>query len=246
MGASEPAPHISHRPQIAVVLLACREKEIFAVRGPGSGRLPRRLIPTRQDRVRIVSICGCLPNGLRPVFIEVNREPNVSAVRRPRRRARISVGMKQLAELRSIATNRVQIVAAYENNLHSVRRPRGIVTGGFSETSWLATLHGPEPERHFFIAARKLSDQKLRVVGGHREESRILERCRDLLRVTTFHGSLHQVPVTSVALQKEDPRTVRNDTAPLVDSAIVGYPVHALYAGARHGINDEKQQPGTE
>src|ERR1035438_3718963 len=155
---SEPAPDVPHRPQIAVVLLAAGEQKIFAVGGPRSRRLSGRLIPARQNRVGIISFCTHLPEGLRAVFVHIHGESNISAVRRPSRRARVSVHLKELAQLRPIATNRIQIMTSYENNLSRIRRPCRIVTGRFPKASWLATLNRPEPERHFFIAPRKLPD----------------------------------------------------------------------------------------
>src|SRR5437016_2802993 len=47
-------------------------------------------------------------------------------------------------------------------------------------------------------------------------------------------------------LEKKDPRPIGHDPAPFIDSSGVGNARHALHAGARHGVHDEKEQPGTK
>src|SRR5882762_5614086 len=47
-------------------------------------------------------------------------------------------------------------------------------------------------------------------------------------------------------LEKKDPRAVGHDPAPIIESYGVGNARHALHAGTRDGVHDEKEQPGTK
>src|SRR5271170_7216356 len=130
--------------------------------------------------------------------------------------------MCQLPILRAVAMDSVQTLSTHEYYLRSVGRPRWIRSDGLSQPPRLSSLNRPEPERHLFVAAGELPDQELRVVGRDGEEACVFKGRRHLLCIAAFHGSLHQIPAAIIAFQKENSRSVGDDSAPLIDPAGVG------------------------
>jgi hypothetical protein len=91
---------------------------------------------------------------------------------------RISYDVQQFAQLRPIASHRIQILALHKDDLHRIGRPRWVMARCLTQAARLAPLHRPELEGHFLVASRKLANQKLRMVrmvGRYSEDSRVLE-----------------------------------------------------------------------
>src|SRR2546429_9206246 len=84
------------------------------------------------------------------------------------------------------------------------------------------------------------------MVGREREEAGVFKRSGHFFRVAAFHRGLHQIPVAAVMLEKKNSRAIGHDPAPFIDSTSVGDARHALHAGTRDGVDDEKEQPGTK
>src|ERR1700687_833244 len=118
-----------------------------------------------------VAVRRHLPDRLATVFSITHGETNVFAVGRPCRRMEGCFDVENLAKLRSITMDGIQVLSANEDDLRPVGRPRGIVTRSFAHAARRATLHWPEPQRHLIVAARELPDQKLRMVGGNGEQA---------------------------------------------------------------------------
>jgi hypothetical protein len=64
-------------------------------------------------------------------------------------------------QLSSVGVNGIETSPSDKYDLAPIRGPGGIMANGFTHAPWLATLHGPEPERHLVIAPCELTDQKL-------------------------------------------------------------------------------------
>src|SRR5258705_6082599 len=84
------------------------------------------------------------------------------------------------------------------------------------------------------------------MVGREGEEADIRERSGNFFRVAALRRGLNQIPVAAVTLEKKDPRAIRHDPAPFINSSGVGNARHALHARTRDGVHDEKEQPGTK
>src|SRR5260221_10419769 len=137
----------------------------------------------------------------------------------------------------------VKASAGQKYPVRTTGRPCGIVAGGLAQAPRLATLDRPQPQRHLIVMPGKLANQELRVIRRNRKEARVFKGRGDLLRIAPFNGSLHEIPVATVALQKENPSAIGHDAAPRVNTPTICDSRHALHAGPRDGIDDEKEKP---
>src|SRR5580700_8778015 len=120
--------------------------------------------------------------------------------------------VSELPDLRAVATDGVDVLSPHKDDLCSVRRPRWICAASLSEPPGLSSLNGPKPQRHLLVTASELPDQELRVVGRNGKQARVFKGRGHLLRIAAFHRSLHQIPVAIAAFQKENARSVGDDS----------------------------------
>ena len=182
----------THCPDVGTISRAAHEEVVAAIRTPASTNLRGRVVPAREQGVKIAAIDMNFPNRGGVVLSSSQREPKPSTVGRKTNRVRRPGNRYQFLGVRSIRASEKDVRSLSKRELPTVGRPRPPMTDNIREMSGASRRQRQCPKLRVVPQNGVIRHQELRMIGRNVRHKGVAKWSRDDRRITTGDGCLNQ------------------------------------------------------